>query len=130
MDKNLIFVWMNDRHSNPFSNALRGILATYRSERHFKVHLLFAFLAVALGVWLDLSVFEWCWVACCVAAVFISELLNTAIEALVDLVSPAYHSLAKKAKDAAAGAVLVAAIFAATVGGMIFFPKLWIYFFG
>jgi Diacylglycerol kinase len=119
---------MNDNRSNPFANAIRGIIACYRSERNFKVHLICATTATALGIWIELTPTEWLWICLCIAVVFVSELLNTAIETVVDLVSPTFHPLAKKAKDAAAGAVLVAAIFAALAGAIIFIPKLYAYF--
>lgn len=121
---------MNNRRTNPFINALRGILAGFRSERNFLVHLVFAFVSVVLGIWMGLTVSEWRWIALCIALVFAVELVNTAIETVVDLATPDYHPLAKKAKDAAAGAVLIAAIFAAVVGISIFFPKLWTALFG
>lgn len=69
---------------------------------------------------------EWRWIVLSIALVLVSELLNTAIEALVDLVSPGYHALAKRAKDAAAAAVLLAAIAAVIIGCTVFIPKLWV----
>ncbi len=115
---------MDKRQSNPFVNALRGIWQTFASERNFKIHLLISSVVVVAGAWLGLSAPEWRWVALCIALVLVSELLNTAIEALVDLASPTYHPLAKRAKDIAAGGVLLAAVFAVIVGGTIFVPKL------
>ncbi|HWK58949.1 MAG TPA: diacylglycerol kinase family protein [Parapedobacter sp.] len=120
---------MTKRKHNPFADAFNGIVATYRSERNLRIHMILALVAVALGVWLRLAPGEWCWIAVCIALVIMAELINTAIEAWVDMVSPNEHPLAKKAKDAAAGAVLVAAVFSATVGTLIFLPKLWIRFF-
>lgn len=110
---------------NPFNDALNGIVATYRSERNLRIHVGVALVAVALGFWLDVSTGEWCWIALCITLVLMTELINTSIEAWVDLTSPNKHPLAKKAKDAAAGAVLITAVFAALVGGIIFLPKLW-----
>ncbi|WP_257667372.1 diacylglycerol kinase family protein [Parapedobacter tibetensis] len=121
---------MNRYGSSTFINALRGIWEACRSESNFKIHLASALVVVVLGLWLELSASDWRWVVLCIALVFILELLNTAIETLVDLASPAYHPLAKKAKDIAAGAVLVAAIFAVIVGAIIFVPKFWASFLG
>jgi diacylglycerol kinase len=121
---------MSKDSSNPFYHAFNGILETYRSERNFRIHVIVAMAVVVLGIWMDVTYSEWCWIILCIAIVLIVEVLNTAIEALVDLVVPDYHPLAKKAKDAAAGAVLIAAIFSCIVGGVIFFPKLWLLFFG
>ncbi len=117
---------MTKRKRNPFSNALNGIVASYGSERNLRIHTTIALVAVALGAWLGLSPGEWCWVALCIALVIMAELINTAIEACVDVASPNEHPLAKKAKDAAAAAVLVVAAFSFTIGVLIFLPKLWI----
>ena len=111
------------KRQNPFVHAFRGILATYRSERNFKIHLGCSILVVAMGIGFPLSGAEWRWVAACIALVFSLELLNTAIEAIIDLLSPTYHPLAKKAKDAAAGAVLIGAVFSLIVAASIFLPK-------
>lgn len=119
---------MKGSASNTFVNALRGIWETFRSERNFKIHLAITLVVVILGVWLGLPSSDWLWIGLSIALVLISELLNTAIESMVDLASPTYHPLAKRAKDIAAGAVLLAAIFAVIVGGAIFVPKLWCVF--
>ena len=114
---------MNKPSQNPFIPAIRGILDTYRSERNFKIHFICSLLVVVLGFWVRLSAADWRWIVGCIALVFSLELLNTAIEAVVDLVSPEYHPLAKKAKDAAAGAVLIGTIFSGIVGALVFLPK-------
>ena len=80
---------------------------------------------VLLGIFLRLSLVEWAVIALAMSGVFTSELMNTAVESLIDLASPQHHPLAKIAKDAAAGAVLVNAAFAAVAGLLIFAPKLW-----
>ncbi|MEC3881538.1 diacylglycerol kinase family protein [Parapedobacter sp. 10938] len=113
------------RKRNPFADAFNGIVASYHSERNLRIHIALALVAIVLGLWLGLSGTEWCWIALCITQVVVAELVNTAIEAWVDTVSPNEHPLAKKAKDAAAGAVLVAATFAVVVGGIILLPKLW-----
>lgn len=79
---------------------------------------------VAAGV-LELSIGEWSLLILCIGLVLMAELLNTAIESLVDLVSPERHELARQAKDMAAGAVLTAALTASVVGGMVLLPRLW-----
>ena len=120
---------MSKHRRNPFSNALTGILETYRTERNFKIHVIVALAVTALGAWMDVAPSDWYWIALCIAVVFITEILNTALEALVYLASPNDHPLAKKFKDTAAGAVLIASVFSVVVGGVIFFPKLWVLFF-
>lgn len=112
----------------PFTHALRGIRETFRSERNFKIQIVVAIVAFSVGYWLNLSAGEWLWLSLSITLVFAMELLNTAIEAFCDVVSPGYHPLVQKAKDAAAGAVLVSAVFAFFVGIIIFGPRLWSYF--
>ncbi len=80
---------------------------------------------VALGFALKLATWEWCAVVLTIALVWSAECFNTAMEGMVDLVSPERRPLAGRIKDLAAGAVLAAAIGAAAVGAIIFAPKLW-----
>lgn len=107
-----------------FRHAAAGLLAAARHERSMRIHLLATILVIAVGAWVGLEKWEWVAVIICCAAVISLECVNTSLEAAVDLASPAFHPLAKKAKDCAAGAVLAFAIGAATVGMMIFLPKL------
>ena len=107
-----------------FRHALSGAVAAVKGERNMRIHLLSALAVTALGVWLDIGGGEWVAVVLCFALVISLECMNTAIEAVVDLASPDIHPLAKKAKDCAAGAVLLAALGAAAVGGVVFLPKL------
>ncbi len=108
----------------PFLYAVAGVYAAVKGERNMRIHLVAAVAAVALGAWLGLSSCEWAAVVVCCALVMSLECLNTAIEAAVDLASPEIHPLAKRAKDCAAGAVLLAAIGSAAVGCIVFVPKL------
>ncbi|KAA9333500.1 diacylglycerol kinase family protein [Hymenobacter busanensis] len=80
---------------------------------------------VALGLWLPLSRHDWAVLALAIGAVWTAEMLNTALETLVNLVSPDYHPLAGRVKDIAAGAVLLMGIAAAAVGLLILGPPLW-----
>lgn len=124
---------MSDRRSHEvqsFRHALEGIADALRSERHMRFHLAAAALAVALALWLNVALEQWLWLIAAIAAVWTAELLNTAIERAVDLTSPRIHPLAKAAKDAAAGAVLVASLFAAAVGCIVLGPPLWEICFG
>lgn len=107
-----------------FGHAFRGIGAALRSEVHLRFHALATALVVGCGFYFRISGLEWALVALAVGTVWSAELVNTAVEALTDLVSPAYHPLAGKAKDVAAGAVLVAALAALIVGGLVFIPYL------
>ncbi|HUH17778.1 diacylglycerol kinase family protein [Albibacterium sp.] len=107
-----------------FSYAISGIVSTIKSELHFKIHVLAALLAVSAGIFLQIETHEWLWITLSIAIVMVAELLNTSIESLSNIVSPDYHPLIKKTKDAAAGAVLIAALFALICGLIIFIPHL------
>ena len=105
-----------------FGHAGRGVWSALRSEVHLRLHAVATVVVIGLGFYSGLSRLEWALVALAVACVWAAELMNTAIEALTDLVSPAYHPLAGKAKDVAAGAVLLAALGALVVGALVFIP--------
>ena len=107
-----------------FGYAFEGIYYTLRTQRNMRVHLGIGLVAAALGLWLGLSFTEWAVLLVMMALVYTLEMLNTVVESLVDLATDRYHPLAKVAKDVAAGAVLVAAIFAVGVGLVLFLPKL------
>lgn len=109
--------------ASSFRYAGEGIVNTVKSERNIKIHLTMTALVIFFGVFLKISVMEWCICLTLFGLVLALELGNTAIEAVVDLVTEEKRPLAKKAKDAAAGAVLVAAINAAIAGLIIFLPK-------
>lgn len=118
-----------------FGFAASGIAQTFREGRNFKVQLAFAVLALALagvctalGVSFDQQKFflqpgEWLAIMVCMGCVLGGECVNTAIEAIVDLASPDYHELAKRAKDCAAGGVLVCAIASLVVACIVFLPR-------
>ena len=104
--------------------AWQGIIACIKKERNIKIHLCMMVLVIVCGFIFHLTYFEWIICIVLFGLVISLEVLNTAIEAVVDLCSPNIHPLAKLAKDAAAGAVLVSAITAAIIGLMIFIPKI------
>lgn len=89
-----------------------------------RIHLIVAALVVLFGLIFCISKVEWIVCLLCMGLVFGTELINTSIENIVDLVSPDHHPLAGKAKDIAAGAVLMSAIFSVIIGLIIFIPKL------
>ncbi|GAA4038253.1 diacylglycerol kinase family protein [Hymenobacter glaciei] len=107
-----------------FGHAGRGVWSALRSEVHMRYHAVATAVVVGLGFYCSISRLEWALVALAVAGVWTAEMLNTAIEALTDLASPDFHPLAGKAKDIAAGAVLLAAAGAAAVGALVFGPHL------
>jgi diacylglycerol kinase (ATP) len=108
-----------------FVYAGAGFRRCWREERNFRIHFTVGILVVIAGVLLDITRMEWIAVALCIGIVPAAELVNSAIERLTNLISPANHPLAGAAKDMAAAAVLLLAIAAAAVGLLIFVPRLW-----
>lgn len=106
-----------------FKYAFEGIITTIKEERNMFIHFLIAIIVVITGIYVRLSLNEWFICLLLFALVFSLELINTAIENTVDLVATKNNKKAKIAKDAAAGAVLIAAIFASIIGIIIFLPK-------
>lgn len=94
-----------------------------------RIHLGVGTIAIAAGIAFRIASYEWLALVIVIFFVFILEILNTAIETLVDLYTEDYHHLAKVAKDTAAGAVMVAAIMSVCVGLIIFLPKIVNWFF-
>jgi len=113
------------RRAASFGHAFRGVWAALRSELHLQFHAVATVLVLGLGGYCHLGATEWALVALAITSVWAAELFNTAIETLTNLASPGYHPLAGKAKDVAAGAVLLAALGAVLVGGLVFGPRLW-----
>ena len=109
---------------HPFYCALKGIEEAIATQRHLRIHIVVAGLVVACGLLLGLRYIDLVLLVMVIALVVITELLNTAVELIVDLVSPVFHPIARRAKDIAAGAVLIAAVVAAAVGIIILAPPL------
>jgi diacylglycerol kinase (ATP) len=105
-------------------SALNGIAIMVRTQHNAWIHAAATIIVVAAGIALGISGEEWRWLIIAIVSVWTAEALNTALEFLTDVASPAFHPLAGKAKDVAAGAVLIAAIGAACIGVAIFGPYL------
>lgn len=118
MSNNLIKI------AKSFTYAFKGWHSAFKTQLNFRVQCFFAVAAVALGFYLKISTNEWLWISLNITLVLFAELINTALETLVDLVSPGYNEKAGMVKDIAAGAVTIAAINAALSGIYIFAPKL------
>ena len=110
-----------------FGYALEGIYTCIKKERNMKIHVCASVFVVIAGFVLKLSTIEWCMCLGLFGLVMALELVNTSVEAVVDMVTEEFHPLAKIAKDTAAGAVLIAAIMAAIIGCIIFVPKIIIF---
>lgn len=107
-----------------FQYAMTGLLHVFYTQRNMKIHLLAAVGVFALAWRLDFSAWEYAILTIAVGMVWVTEVVNTAIEVVVDLASPEIHPLAKKAKDIAAGAVLISAVVSVIIGGLLFGPHL------
>jgi diacylglycerol kinase (ATP) len=107
-----------------FRWAFAGLWYTLRTQRNARIHLLAALAVTAMGLWLHLDALRWAVLALTIALVLFAEMINTVAEAVVDLITPDYHPLARVAKDVCAGAVLVTAVAAVVVGSLILGPPL------
>jgi diacylglycerol kinase (ATP) len=107
-----------------FGFAFKGVAYATATQLNFRIHLGVTLLAILMGYLLHISIPEWLWVALCITLVLVTEIFNTMIETLTDLVSPGYNEKAGHIKDMSAGAVVIAATFALITGLVIFLPKL------
>ncbi len=107
-----------------FGFACNGLRICFTSEANFKIHVFITLVTISLGIGLNISASEWMAVLICFAIVLLTELFNTAIEELCDVVQQNFHPGIKRIKDIAAGAVLVAAVASFIIGIIIFFPKI------
>ncbi|MCI8546736.1 MAG: diacylglycerol kinase family protein [Clostridia bacterium] len=112
------------RFLNSFKYAFEGIITTIKEERNIKIHILAVVVVIIMGVIYKISQVEWIICLILFGLVISSETINTSIENAVDLITKEENELAKKAKDAAAGAVLVNAIISAIIAGIIWIPKI------
>lgn len=106
-------------------DAAKGVRAVFGSERNFRIHVAFAASVVLLGFLLRLAAGEWLALVLAMGAVLAAEVFNTAVEYLADSVHPEMDPGIRRAKDAAAGGVLIASVAAAVVGAIVFLPALW-----
>lgn len=105
-----------------FSFALTGIKTALWSERNMRIHFFVSLIVIGCSIFFSINKLEWLFVIVGIGGIFSLELVNTAIERVVDLVTEEYHPLAKQAKDIAAGAVFIYAITVIVMGIIIFFP--------
>lgn len=117
-DRRAHTVWASFRYAG------QGLRAAWREQRNFRIHSVLTAAVVALGAMCRLDPVRWALLVFALGLVLTAELANTALETLVDLVSPEDHPLAGRAKDVAAAGVLLAAIAAAVIGLLVFVPVL------
>jgi len=108
------------RFIKSLSYALAGIKVAVKEQPNVQIHLTILLLVIAAGLLFDINLNEWLAVILAASIVISTEMINTAIEKVVDLASPQIHPLAKQAKDIAAGSVLVAVCFAVIIGLLVF----------
>jgi undecaprenol kinase len=109
-------------HHISFVHAWDGIKTGFKTQPNFKIHLSLSCLVIALGFWYQISSLQWAILLYIIATGLAIELINTAIEYTVDLLTSEYHILAKYAKDTAAGAMLIYAVFSIIIALVIFLP--------
>lgn len=107
-----------------FKYAFEGIFYSLRTQRNIRIHFCIAFIVFFVGTYLKLNNMEWVVIVLSISIVIIVEMINTAIEKTIDLVTEEYRVLAKIAKDVAAGAVLISSIMSMIIGLLIFYQKL------
>ncbi len=119
---------MLQKRIESFGHAFRGIASLFASQPNARIHAVVLSVVIAAGFYFRIDKIEWLAVVLIAALVLSAEAMNTAVEFVVDLVSPDYHPLAGKAKDVAAAAVLLAAFGAVIIGLIIFLPKILLLF--
>ena len=118
--------WKNRDVVSSLGFALTGIFTAFKEERNLRKHVLSALAVIVAGLVFDLSAIEWLFLFLSIFLVIAFEIVNSAIENVVDLASDYHFSMrAKNAKDMAAGAVLVVSGFSVVTGLIIFVPKIW-----
>jgi diacylglycerol kinase len=104
--------------------AFNGLCSLFRNEYNSRIHLLAAIIAFVMGIILKINNIEWSLLVIVIGVVFLSELLNSSLESLADIIKPEWNEQIRRAKDYAAAAVLISAIISVIVGGLIFIPKI------
>ena len=107
-----------------FRFAINGISSLLKNEHNSRIHLGAAIISIGLGIILKLSLTEWSMIIIVIGIVFLTELINSSIEALSDIIDPKWNKFIMMAKDYSAAAVLISAIAALAVGCLIMIPKL------
>lgn len=105
-----------------FKNAIRGLFIAYKEERNLKIHFMISILVLLFAIFFNISNLELTLLLLVIMVVIAMEMLNTALERILDIISPKYNNNVGKIKDVAAGSVLVCAFIAAIIGILIFTP--------
>lgn len=116
--------WKNKNFISALKNAFNGIKCVFKCERNLKIQLTFAIIAILFSAFFKINLIEWAIIILVIFVVFLSEMFNSAIEVIVDMITPEYNEKAKIAKDIAAGGVTLSAIASIVIGILIFLPKI------
>ena len=116
--------WRDVKYREKFRNAFRGLYVCSKATRHLFIHITAATAVVIAGFYFKVSDLEWAVLVFAIGFVFVTEVINTAIEIDIDLTSPQYHPFARDTKDVAAAAVLMSVFTAVIIGLIVFLPKI------
>ena len=116
--------WKNKNFKQALENSINGIKYILKNERNFKIQLIFAFLALMIGIVLRLSFVQFAIIVMVIFLVLLTEFLNTVVEVIVDMYTEEYNEKAKIAKDVSAGAVTLMAICSIIIGALIYSPRI------
>jgi diacylglycerol kinase len=111
-------------HTISFKHAAEGILYSFTSQPNYRVHTILSIIAIFMGIFLHIDRHDWVILILIIVLGLAIEMINTAVESVVDLVTSQWHISAKHAKDVAAGAMLLYAVGAIIVACFIFLPKI------
>ena len=112
------------QHHISFKNAFAGLIWSLRTQPNFRIHVLLSLVAILLGIFLGISRVEWAIIVFTIVLGFSSEMINTSLEAMTDLITKEWREEAKIAKDVAAGMMLTVAFGAVAVAVLIFLPRI------
>jgi len=107
-----------------FKYARQGLIYAFSTQLNFKFHIVAGLAVVGLGIYLNLNLYDWLYLSIAMALVIVAELFNTAIEVLVDLISPGFNQKAGIVKDLASAGVLLTALLSLIIGLCVFVPKI------
>lgn len=116
--------WKNRNFISALKNSFNGIKYVFTTQRNLKIQLVIGVIAILAGFILKISILEWTIITAIIFMVFFSELLNTVVETIVDMITIEYNENAKIAKDIAAGAVTLVSMASVIIGLLIFLPKI------
>ncbi len=117
--------WKNKNFFEALKNAMNGIKYVFKTERNFKIQLIFAVLAIVASMILKINYIELAIIILLIFLIFFAEFFNTILEEIIDMYTEEYNEKAKIAKDIAAGAVTMLSISTVIIGLLIFFPKIY-----